>query len=220
MRSATFRIKIPDFCRTCINCLPFLEKNNVSVKILRCAPLGPHCGHSLLRFEGEPELLDELLLNPWDVAADDMKIEVARTGNGVYSALVVNNNCELSHIINDSGCFLELAIKSDDNDVVFHLIGTDVDSINLFLSSAKGAGFDVRVVSVYEKRTWGGLTYRQEKDLRIAFESGYYNIPSQITLEDLANKMGISKSTLNITLRRAERKIISDHLTNSEANQR
>jgi len=164
--------------------------------------------------------LDELLLNPWDVAADDMKIEVARTGNGVYSALVVNNNCELSHIINDSGCFLELAIKSDDNDVVFHLIGTDVDSINLFLSSAKGAGFDVRVVSVYEKRTWGGLTYRQEKDLRIAFESGYYNIPSQITLEDLANKMGISKSTLNITLRRAERKIISDHLTNSEANQR
>lgn len=163
--------------------------------------------------------MDTLLSSPWDVKADGMKIEVAKTGNGVYSALVVNSQCELSHIINDSGCFLELAIKSDDNDTILHLLGTDVDSINKFLDSAKSAGFDVRVVSIYEKKSWGGLTYRQEKDLRMAFESGYYSIPSQITLDDLAAKMGISKSTLNITLRRAERKIISDYLTNTEGNQ-
>jgi hypothetical protein len=33
----------------------------------------------------------------------------------VYSALVVNSQCRLSHIVDDSGCFLDLAIRSDDN---------------------------------------------------------------------------------------------------------
>ena len=172
-----------------------------------------------MRVEGNPETLEEMFSRTLDVDADHMKIEAAKTGNGIYSALVVNDQCELCHIINDSGCFLELAIKSDDGYAIFHLIGTDTDSINKFLSSANEAGYDVRVVGVYEKRSWGGLTYRQEKDLRAAFDSGYYNIPSQITLDDLAARMGISKSTLNITLRRAQRKILADYLANSEGSQ-
>jgi hypothetical protein len=60
------------------------------VKILRCAPLGPNIGRSLLKFEGNPELPNELLSNH-EVKADGMKIEIAKTGNGVYSALVVNS---------------------------------------------------------------------------------------------------------------------------------
>jgi predicted DNA binding protein len=50
----------------------------------------------------------------------------------------------------------------------------------------------------------------------MAFELGYFDIPSRITLDELASRVGCSKSTLNIILRRAERKIISDHLTGSK----
>jgi hypothetical protein len=78
MRSATFRIRIPDLC-VCINCLPFLEENNIMVKILQCAPLGPNIGRSLLKFEGNPELLDGLLSDPYEMWGEGMKTEVART---------------------------------------------------------------------------------------------------------------------------------------------
>ncbi len=215
MRSVTLKIKLPDDCRGCISCFQFQEQN-VSIKVLRCAPLSPNSGHSLLRLEGDPETVDRLLSDPWHLNDENIKIEVAKSGNGTYSALVVNNNCRLSNIINESGCFLQLAIRSDDGDVIFHLVGFDAGSINNMIASARDLGYDVHVISIYEKKSWGGLTYRQEKDIRMAFDHGYYNIPSQVTLDDLASSIGISKSTLNITLRRAERKIISDYLTSSE----
>ncbi len=216
MRSVTLKIKKPIDRRACINCLPSLQEHGISVKILRCAPVGPNCGHSLIRFEGDPEVLDRLLSEPLQLNDDHIRIEIARSGNGSYSALVVNTQCKLSHLIHESGCFLELAIQSDDNDLIFHLVGSDSESIRTFIDSVKDLGYYVNVISVYEKQAWGGLTYRQEVSLRMAFESGYYNIPSQVTLDELAAKIGVSKSTLNIMLRRAERRLISDYLTSSE----
>ncbi len=216
MRSATLKIKSPIDRRACINCLPVLQENGISVKILRCAPVGPDTGHSLLRFEGDSEVLDRLFAEPLRPMDDHLDVEVARSGNGVYSALVVNRQCKLSHIIHESRCFLELAIRSDDNDLIFHVIGSDAESIKDLMDSIKSLGYSISIISVYEKQAWGGLTYRQEVNLRKAFESGYYNIPSQVTLDDLAAEIGVSKSTLNIILRRAERKLISDYLKNSE----
>jgi predicted DNA binding protein len=202
--------------RACINCLPTLQENGISVKVLRCAPVGPYVGHSLLRVEGDPEVLDRLLSGPIQSVDDNLDIEIARSGNGVYSALVVNRQCKLSHIIHQSRCFLELAIRSDDNDLIFHIIGSDAEAIKDLMSSVKSLGYEICVISVYEKQAWGGLTYRQDLNLRKAFEAGYYDIPSKVTLDDLATEIGVSKSTLNIMLRRAERKLISDYLKNSE----
>jgi predicted DNA binding protein len=96
--------------------------------------------------------------------------------------------------------------------MIFHLLGRDAEAITDFVRMAKEEGYAIEVISTYEKREWGGLTFRQERDLRIAFDLGYFDIPSRITLDELASKVGCSKSTLNVILRRAERKIISDYL--------
>lgn len=199
----------------CCNCLDGLDELGLSVKVLRCAPMGRNCAHSLMRIDGDPAICERLLADPPLLDDHGMKMEMARSGNGTISLLMVNESCRLSHLISESGCFLELAIPAGGEGMIFHLIGTDADSINNFVRSAQEEGYAIEVISTYEKTEWGGLTFRQERDLRLAFELGYFDIPSRITLDELAGKIGCSKSTLNIIIRRAERKIVSDYLTGS-----
>jgi predicted DNA binding protein len=169
-----------------------------------------------MRIDGDPTICEELLVNPPNLEGHGMKMEMARSGNGTISLLMVNERCRLSHLISESGCFLELAIPAGGEGMIFHLIGTDADSINNFVRLAREEGYAIEVISTYEKTEWGGLTFRQERDLRMAFELGYFDIPSRITLDELASKIGCSKSTLNIIIRRAERKIVSDYLSGSK----
>ncbi|WP_129115986.1 helix-turn-helix domain-containing protein [Halegenticoccus tardaugens] len=49
---------------------------------------------------------------------------------------------------------------------------------------------------------------RQREFLNVAAERGYFEIPRQVTLEDLADEMDITKTTASNHLRKAERKLI------------
>jgi predicted DNA binding protein len=52
------------------------------------------------------------------------------------------------------------------------------------------------------------LTDRQMEAFDLACSSGYYEEPKEITLEELANNLGISESTYAELLRKAERKLL------------
>ncbi len=53
------------------------------------------------------------------------------------------------------------------------------------------------------------LTPQERHALHWAFSIGYYIVPRKIHLEDVATKVGLSKSTLAESLRKAESKVIS-----------
>lgn len=53
------------------------------------------------------------------------------------------------------------------------------------------------------------LTDKQEKSLRLALESGYYNYPRKISLDKLAKVAKLAFSTFQAHIRKAENKIIS-----------
>lgn len=53
------------------------------------------------------------------------------------------------------------------------------------------------------------LTTRQDELLRHCVERGYYDIPRATTLRHLAAELGISMTSLSLTLRRAESKIVA-----------
>ena len=53
------------------------------------------------------------------------------------------------------------------------------------------------------------LTQKQKEALITAYLHGYYKNPKRTTTKDLANLLGINKSTLTEHLRKAERKIIT-----------
>lgn len=52
------------------------------------------------------------------------------------------------------------------------------------------------------------LTDSQRRAVELALENGYYNIPRDIGLEALAKIMGISYSTFQVHLRKAEKKLL------------
>lgn len=55
-----------------------------------------------------------------------------------------------------------------------------------------------------------GLTNRQNEALRIAYELGYFDIPRQASLEDVATELHISPSAVSERLRRAQMQLIEE----------
>lgn len=52
------------------------------------------------------------------------------------------------------------------------------------------------------------LTAKQRESMETAFDSGYYDNPREVTLETLANEIGVSTSAFASRLRNAERNIL------------
>jgi predicted DNA binding protein len=76
----------------------------------------------------------------------------------------------------------------------------------------KTLGGEVKVERISMLRTASELTVAQEQVLQLAFELGYYDIPKRTNLDRLAKRLEISKATLDVMLRRAQRKLVSSHL--------
>lgn len=89
----------------------------------------------------------------------------------------------------------------------------DRDAFGEFASFwQENAGFRVhRLTHDGESEPPGdGLTDRQEEALRIAYELGYFDIPRQAALEDVAAELGISPSSVSERLRRAQTRLIEE----------
>jgi len=59
------------------------------------------------------------------------------------------------------------------------------------------------------------LTENQRRAVEFALENGYYNTPRDIGLEALAKMMGVSYSTFQVHLRKAEKKLLPYFFENS-----
>ncbi len=63
-------------------------------------------------------------------------------------------------------------------------------------------------VNVFAQAVLSNLTPLQLQALQLAVQHGYYSFPRKISLEELARKIGIPRTTLQSHLRRAERTVI------------
>jgi predicted DNA binding protein len=61
----------------------------------------------------------------------------------------------------------------------------------------------------YRESQVTALTDRQEEVLEVARERGYYEIPRQASVRDVADEVGCSKSTAADHLRKAEARLVS-----------
>lgn len=69
----------------------------------------------------------------------------------------------------------------------------------------------------FEERTDAPITDRQREVLREALSRGYYDWPRELTSEQLAEQLGISRATLHEHLRKAERTLLSSVLADQTA---
>ena len=94
------------------------------------------------------------------------------------------------------------------------------DFIKLFEELRDSAGIRYRVVSLTDAQfsphsPLSRLTEKQRRVFITAHKLGYYDIPRKMRLVQLAEKLGIAYSTLDMQLRRAERRLLNQIMNES-----
>ena len=90
----------------------------------------------------------------------------------------------------------------------------DRDALDAFVRAADDVARRVDVHRLYaedgEAATTHDLTDRQRAALELAYERGYYETPSEVTLDTLAGEFGVTPQTLSRHLRVAVEKVVAD----------
>ena len=210
MRLATLLLRIPG------NWISRLAKDSdVNVKVLRCAQKNGRGGQSLLRIEGSDTIGEEDIRRYLHSADPQSEVSFSRNGSGRFLATVDMRSCSTCRILGDSDCLLDSAASRPDGGIRWNLIAPTGAALARLVEDLRDSGADVVVEKVTILRTARELTTEQERVLETAFDLGYFDIPRKIKLEDLARRLNISKATLDVVLRRAQRKVVASHVGNS-----
>ncbi|MFB6360081.1 MAG: helix-turn-helix domain-containing protein [Halobacteriales archaeon] len=80
---------------------------------------------------------------------------------------------------------------------------------------SEGVSPDLRKLGEYQGRAepLDELTDRQREVLETAFEMGYYEVPREVSNEEVSAELDLDSSTVAEHLQRAERNLLSYHLT-------
>ncbi|TYL37387.1 bacterio-opsin activator [Natronococcus pandeyae] len=119
---------------------------------------------------------------------------------------VETSNPSLITPMQQAGVPMETPFEVEDGTVSWELT-TSADRLSALGESLdeSGIGYDIEYVhSTNSSRGTQLLTDRQLEVFLTAIDSGYYDVPREATLTDVASTLGISKSTCSDVLHRAE----------------
>ncbi|UPM42646.1 helix-turn-helix domain-containing protein [Halocatena salina] len=87
------------------------------------------------------------------------------------------------------------------------------DALRALVNSIPGQiDVTIKEIGEYDRpnaRATGALTDRQFEVLRTALDLGYFEVPREASLAELATELGCAESTVSVTLRKAEAAIVS-----------
>ncbi|MCQ2079973.1 MAG: helix-turn-helix domain-containing protein, partial [archaeon] len=189
---------------TCRSMVPIDPSKIISTDIIKCSSMNEEGrGFSIMRINtnGDVDLRD----SKYEMDGGDCQIDKISSGN--YLASITNNKCFLCRIISQSKCFLMSAVRQGEK-IEWTVLGQDSSCVRDLVSTLREKGYTVNLLAGGKFNEEMTLTPKEEKYLRIAFDQGYYDVPRRTDLDALCERIGCSKSTLNVSLRNAERKII------------
>lgn len=99
-----------------------------------------------------------------------------------------------------------------DGEMLFEIAGEQDDLQGLVANLPDHLSVSVNRLGEYDayrESQVTALTDRQEEVLDVAWERGYYEIPRQTSVRDVADEVGCSKSTAADHLRKAEARLVS-----------
>jgi len=110
------------------------------------------------------------------------------------------------------GGYLSLPYEVRDGKVKITFLGS-AKQVRTFLKTVEAADVRYRVVSLTDARfppysLISHLTEKQQRALIAAYAFGYYDLPRKISLAQLAEKLDLARSTLDMHLRKAERGLL------------
>lgn len=191
----------------CRRILPIPAEHIVSTDVIKCSSVFDGSGFSIMRINTD----SDVELPPGKCEAEDGNCQIDKISANNYLAMIVNRSCPVCSIVAKCKCFLMSAVYQTDNRVEWTVLGQDSASVRELVSRLREAGYTVNILAGGKFNEEMTLTAKEEKYLRIAFDQGYYDVPRRTDLDTLCERIGCSKSTLNVSLRNAERKIIRNY---------
>jgi predicted DNA binding protein len=167
-----------------------------SVQIIRCRPLRPDL------------TVEKLLRNPLVASG-----RLLRAEEGRWTLLATLRSTSTLRALYQpfQDVFLEPVFEVRKGRLRLSLLG-DGTRLRAFMAAAREADLHYEVVRFEPaesdpRNPMGGLTPRQQQILRAAVEMGYFENPKRVRLHDLGRLLGMDKSTVGETLRRAEKRV-------------
>lgn len=134
------------------------------------------------------------------------EVEVLEAGEDRATLRVTADACPLTRAAQAAGVTPEFPFPVREGRDRWTLIGTKAKA-RVFLEALQDHGTEHEVVYSGRVPTDRVLTRRQREILDAAVEEGFYDYPRQITLTELADRLGLAKSTVSQILMSIEKEI-------------
>lgn len=190
----------------CHHFLPFSIDNDVSTRVLTCSMVDENSGYSILGITDNCGVVKE-----GQYVKEHGKCDIINTGSNSYMAIVTNMKCVLARLINESRCFLVSAVPKTSTLIEWTLIGPSDGALCNLRRRMKEEGYSFTTQAIFDVDSKASLTSKETDAFNLAMDLGYYDIPKRTTLDAMCAIFGCSKSTLNVRLRNAERKIFNHY---------
>ncbi|MCU4926146.1 helix-turn-helix domain-containing protein [Halobacteria archaeon AArc-dxtr1] len=152
----------------------------------------------------DPEAAGEAVQDHPDVVAyDRLYLDDQRT-IAQYEA----TEQQLYAFLGDSSLPPEFPVTVQNGAMEFDVTATR-DHFEMLGAGLDATGYEYELLSVVEGRDPDALlTDRQRECVTVALREGYFEVPRSCTLEDVADRIGVDKSTASETIRRGAAEIL------------
>ncbi len=211
MITASLRIELPEdywvaelsraFPDATFRLLSGVRTGDTAVELGEVVAEEPHAVSEAI--EEHPHVVDYQRLE----AADDRGIaKYETTDTGLYG------------FVETEGIPIEFPVVVRDGWYELDFTGTR-DEFDAFRAGIEASGFRHELVSLVEVAGENVdeelLTERQREVLQTAMREGYFEVPRDCTLDELADELGVDKSTASGVLRRGEARVLKRFLTSA-----
>jgi predicted DNA binding protein len=193
---------IGDLCTSC----------DLSVKVLKCVPVNGRGGMSLLQIDSPSDASGTSIAERIRSLEPRCQIDLTPAGPGRFIGTAQTSACAVCALLAESGCFLDSATSRNDGLLQWNILSPNAEALRKLVDKVTRLGCEVELKKVSRLTTASELTRAQERVLQIAYDQGYFEIPRKTNLDKLARQLEISKATLDVMIRRAQRKIIASHM--------
>lgn len=205
MIEAVLRVTLP-----CSWVTDVTQEHGATVNLVEQKPAGETTLQSLVEIDpadADPEaLMKTLRANPFV-----HRVEAIIPPRGKILATLLVDHCHACRTLANSECFLTDATATERGGLEWRLLAPRREAVEAVVTALKGRGIAVDLVAIKSVKGSGALTDRQARVLSLAFELGYFDFPKKIGLSELAEKLGVSKSSLSETLRTGEEKVLHEY---------
>ncbi len=184
------------------------EKYGVNFKILNVMPsFSKTIGATLLfEFFTDDVVIEQILA---DIKNFDHVFfaEVQKNNSDGHLVLVKSTYSFPCSVLAKSGCFIDKVEFTPMGMYIKLLVGTNCP-FHEIIQEFEDNGFEVNIIKKQSADLKDDLTPRQRKVLTAAFEMGFFDVPKRITLKELSERVGVSASSVDEIIKRAENKIL------------